>query len=175
MKRIGIILILAVAVCVACNKLKHVDFVADFSSDVTIPKSELNTSSDTIFARDITTNINTILQDNKTRTDLVNSVKLQQLMLTIKSPDAQTFSFARDLRVFAFVEGHSPVEIAHKHSISQNGKELDLDVDDVELKEIILSDVVRVQVFCTNGEAIIADINLDVKVKVKINANLLAI
>lgn len=137
----------------SCNvKTKAaIKFDADYYSTATVAQIVSTSTTDTIEAQQITTNINTLTSNNKTSKDLISSVKCSAIGLDIDNSD-QTFSCLSDARVFIAKPDGDYVEIGNKHSISNNGKHLDCDIDDTDVKQIITQDVVKVRIIKTNSQ-----------------------
>lgn len=158
---------------VSCNKLKHAKFTADYSTDLTIPKRD-NNGTDTLYGQDINTNIETIMKDNNTSTDLVKSVRIQTVTLDLVSPTDKDFSCLTDLRVFLSSENAPEIEVASKHNISEHSRQIVLTLGDIELKPYLISDIVKVRVISQNGASIPEDLHVNAKFKFKFEADLLA-
>ena len=161
--------------CKAIDKLTKFD--VDYNSSLVYTASGLPINLPvTINSPDVTTNAEEEFAINDTRKDLIESIKLTQATLTITSPQGETFSFLKDIDVYLVADGLPEVLIAHKNSIPNTvGAQIDLDLENVELKEYIKKDAFRLKVTSTTDEAIVSDVNVDVYTKFFVDAKILGI
>jgi hypothetical protein len=157
----------------ACGALKHVSFYEDFHETATIPQSNLATGTNTVVTPDIPTNVSAQLKQNNTSPDLVQSVKLQTMTLTITAPPGQNFSFLQDIQVFILTDSLPAVEIASKHNIVSSSDTLNMDIDGSELKPYLLTNSFKMKYIITNSKATTVNTTLDIYLKFRFEANLL--
>jgi hypothetical protein len=157
----------------SCNKLKNVKFTADITGTFSVPPQSLTSSTDTLVATNVPTNIQTTLQQNNTSTNLVTSIRLQSLTLTISSPANQTFAFAKNVHILIQAEGQPLIEIASAENISVNGNQLTCNPDNVELKPYIINNNFDITIIDENGQAIATAITVSFDMKFQFTADLL--
>ena len=117
-----------------------------------------------------------VFQNNNTRSDLVQSVKLSQLTLNITSPQGQTFSFLQNVSVYISGDSLPEVEIATKQNIPANvGDTLVMDVTNVELKDYIKASQIKMRISGTTDKLTTANICVNVNARFFVQANLLAV
>ena len=164
-----IILLLA-----SCGALKHVTFYQNFNESVTVPSLKLTNATDTFVTPSIPTNVESQLKANNTSPDLVQSVELQTMALTITAPPGQTFAALKDVRVFLLTDSLPAVEIANKYNISGTSDTLNMNVDDVQLKPYLLSNSFQMKFIATNNTATTTTMTVNVFLRFQFQANLLA-
>lgn len=100
-----------------------------------------------IYTPNIETNIVKELEVRNSHKDRVESIHLSILELTITNPYNGTFDFLKSIEIVLTADGMSDILIAHKENIKDNiGSKITLDVEDVELKNYILKDFVKIKI-----------------------------
>lgn len=159
----------------SCGALKHVTFYENFNETATVPQLKLTNATDTFVTPSFPTNIESQLQANNTSPNLVQSVELQTMTLSITTPPGQNFGFLQDVRVFILTDSLPAVEIANKYNISSTNDTLNMNVDDVQLKPYLLSNSFQMKFITTNSTATTATMTLNVFLRFQFQANLLAV
>lgn len=172
------IILIALTLVTGCKQIdKLTQFDIDYNSSLVYGASglliniplEINTPP-------VTTNAEEQFAINDTRKDKVESIKLTEALLSITSPQGETFSFLKDINVYLVAEGLPQVLIAHKINIpNSTGAQLQLDLDNVELKEYIKKDAFSLKVTSTTDETILTDVHVDVYTKFFVDAKILGI
>ncbi|MES2620857.1 MAG: hypothetical protein V4615_08390 [Bacteroidota bacterium] len=176
MKKLSVILTaILLTTAYSCNKLKHVKFTVPFTAEMTVPKTDVINTTHTVFSDTVETNINTIASDNKTSKDLVRSVKFDEVVLVIKEPADQTFDFVKDFHVYIWTPGQPEAEVSFKTDMSENGRELIMDINDREFKQYFVSDWFQIKATAYTTKPIVQDIKIDAKIKARFEADLLEI
>jgi hypothetical protein len=148
----------------SCKKLDELTkFDIKFNQEFTIQSGgNLNLPFD-ILTPDMTTNSEYEFELNDTRKDLVNEIKLKEMVLTIKSPESSDFSFLKSVSVFIKAEGLSELKLAWKESISDDiGNQLVMDVSSEDFKEYIKKDKFSIRVNTTTDKVIKNDHVIDI-------------
>ena len=106
---------------------------------------------------------------------MVKSVQLNQLTLTVTSPSGQTFSFLQNVSVYISTDSLPEVEIASKQSIPDTiGAQLNLDVNNVDLKNYLESNQFKLRITCTSNQMLSQSVDVNIYTKFFVQANLLA-
>jgi hypothetical protein len=158
----------------SCGALKHVTFYETFNEPLTIPAATLTGATDTFVTPAIVTNVESQLQANNTSSSLVQSVELQTMTLSITTPPGQTFAALQDMRVFILTDSLPAVEIANQYNISSTSDTLNMNVDNVQLKQYLLSNSFEMKFITTTNTANTSNMTLNVFLKFQFQANLLA-
>lgn len=178
MKRItGFSLLFFFLVLCSCNAIKKLgQFYVDYNTQAVFPANIPVNLPVSIASPSIATNSQQVFQNNNTRSDLITSVKLSQLTLTITSPSGQAFSFLQNVSVFISADSLPEVEIAGKQNIPANvGDTLTLDVTNAELQSYIKASRIKMRVSGTTDRITTTDIKVNIYTKFFVQANLLGL
>ena len=169
---IPVLLVMLVAFY-SCNKLQHIPFDYSYHNTFSVPAATIPAFTDS-FSYVVPTNIDSILAQNKTNPDLLQSAKLKSLTLTITDPAGQNFGFIRSLKVYVVTAG-GDLEIAHKTNISTTDPALTLDVDDVELKPYLTAQSMTLRLVATTESGTIVNMTMRSDMVIHFEANLLEV
>ncbi len=178
MKRVtGLFIILFCTFLVSCNAIKKLgQFYINYNTQAVFPANIPINMPLSITSPSIATNSSEIFQNNKTRSDLIQSVKLSQLTLNITSPQGQTFSFLQNVSIYISSDSLPEVEIASKQNIPANvGDTLTLDVTNVELQNYIKASEIKMRIAGTTDKLITTNVYVNVQARFFVQANLLAV
>lgn len=170
-KFIGIAAILAFSLF-SCEELKDLlTFTISDSTTFTIEsvsEEEVPISTPT---PEITTNYSQEFENNDTRSDLVKSIKLDKLTLTIQSPEDFTFSFLKSLDIFITAEGLEETRIAFKDNIPEENTSIELETTDEELDAYIKKDSYSLSFEAVTREAFFNDVTIKADMEYKVTAD----
>lgn len=117
-------------VIVACDKVDELTKSnMEYKSSVTIPSSTIIDLPLEVFTPDMETNSDSEFEVNDTRKDLIEEIKLTELLLKITSPDDTDFSFLESLDVYISAEGLDEMKFASKEVIDTTNVGYTLDID----------------------------------------------
>ena len=85
-------------------------FDIDYQTSYSIAPTTLINSPFNIFTPDVTTESESTFENNNTRTDLIESIKLKNIKLTIESPEDGNFNFLKEIHVYIEAEDVDEVE-----------------------------------------------------------------
>jgi hypothetical protein len=156
----------------ACSTLKHLVFYEEYNQSVTIPAQAIYGATDSFLSPLMPTTTAQQAQANNTELNLITSVKLYQLRLTITSPSGHTFAGLESARIYIQTDSLPPVEIAHKYNISTTSDTLNMDVDDTELKPYLTADNIRTKIVSSNNQIISQPMTVNAYMKFRVEANL---
>ena len=178
MKRItGIFFLLVCLSLFSCNAIKKLgQFYINYNTQAVFPANIPVNLPLTIYSPDIPTNSSQVFQNNNTRSDLIQSVSLNQLTLNITSPQGQNFSFLKNITLYISSDSLPEVEIASKQNIpSDVGDTLALDVNNVDLKNYIKASQIKMRISGTTDKLVTSDIYVNVNARFFVQANILAL
>lgn len=167
-------MVFALTGCKQLDKLTqfYMDYDASYTYSAGLPVNlpvTLNTP-------DVTTNAEQQFEVNDTRKDLIESIKLKQLTLTITSPGGQTFAFLKSVDVYISANGLPEVRVARKENIADNvGAQFDLDLDDVELEEYVKADAFKLKVSSTTDQITTSNTEVNIYSKFFVDAKILGL
>ena len=160
-----------------CDKLhKLTQFNMNYESDISYSAGLPINLPVNISTPDMATNSAQEFSINDTRKDLIESIKLTELKLTITSPSGKTFSFLKEVHLFISSPGLPEVEVANKLNIDNSvGGELVLTVFDTELREYIKADKFSLRAASTTDELLTSQINVHVYSNFFVDAKILGL
>ena len=176
MRNFLLMLTIMVAV-IGCDKVDELTkFNLKYKSTVTIPSSTGIDLPFDVLTPDMETNSDSEFEVNDTRKDLIEEIKLTELVLKITSPENADFSFLESLKVYISAEGLEEIQIASKNEVDANtGNTLDVDVIDVDLKEYIKKDKFNLRMETVTDEAMSTDHQIEVNSTFFVDAKILGI
>ncbi len=177
MKRYWLIVAIAVVTITSCKLLnKLTQFYISYNTSYSYPEGlPVNVPANTP-TPDIETDIQQKFKNNNTNSDLVQSVKLDKLVLTITPDGKQTFSFLNRVDIYITAPGLAETLVAYKYGIDNAvGNTLDLDVTDAELKQYLTTDSFGLHIKSVTDETISSGITVNVSAKFFVDAKILGI
>ena len=176
MKRIIFILLVAV-LTFSCDKVDELTkFDVDYQTNYTISSSTIINTPFSIITPDVTTNSSSTFENNNTRSDLVESIRLRSVRITLISPTDSNFDFLRSMRVFLDADDLEEVEVAFISDLQDdNVSFLDLNLTNQELKEYIKKDRFRLRVQTTTDQTLTQDHEIQIDCKFRVDAKILGV
>lgn len=156
-------LAVALGILLGTSACKKVDDIVDsfthfnFETDyvVNVPPSPITAVPVQITTPDIATHSADVYGANKTRADLVESVKMSALVLSVKTPDGGDLKFLKSVDIYALAAGLPEVRIAYKDLVPDDvGGTLALDVTGVDLTEYFKKDAYQLKIGVTTDQAV---------------------
>ena len=177
MKRILAILLFTSLIIPGCNMLdKLTQFEIEYNETIVIPATLGIDTPVNVQTPDIETNSASSFEVNDTRKDLIESIILTQMDMTITSPSDETFSFLESIAVYISADSLDEIEIAWNEDISDSiGDTLDLETTDVDLKEYIKKDSFNLRVKTVIDEVIDSTCSIDLHTVFFVDAEILGI
>lgn len=170
-KFIGIAAILAVSLF-SCEKLEDLlTFTISDSTTFTIEGVSDAQVPITVPTPDITTNSSQEFGNNNTKADLVKSIKLSNLTLTIQSPEDFTFSFLKSLDIFITAKGLEETKIAFKDNIPEDNTSIELETTEEELDAYIKKDSYSLRFEAVTREAFFNDVTIKADMEYRVTAD----
>lgn len=149
-----LLLILSTITLTGCKK-KLTQFYIDYTSEVVIQSTFGQLVPFSVYTPEIQSNSEFAFESNNTRKDKIESIVLSDLVLTIKAPETETFSFLNSVNVFVSSPGNDEQRVAFKESIPSNiGNQLVCDLSNVELQHHIKEDKFTIRIETVTDEII---------------------
>ncbi|AYN69405.1 hypothetical protein D1013_19450 [Euzebyella marina] len=169
--------VIAIFLLVSCDKIDELTkFDIDYKSNVTIPSTMGVDLPFDIFTPDVETNSESEFEVNDTRKDLIEEIRLKQLVLKITSPEDADFSFLESIEIYISAEDLDEIKIAEEAQVDPNtGNTLDVDVIDIDLKEYIKKDKFSLRLYTVTDEAISRDHEIEVNSTFFVDAKILGL
>lgn len=176
-RKVVFVLIVATMGLVACKALKKLtQFRVNYAASFTIPSSILINVPLDILTPEMQTNISQELENNNSNKDLIESVKLEEMRLTVASPVGQDFSFLKDIRLFISADGLAEKQVAYKENIPDDiGSEIVMDIIDEELKDYLKKDKITLRAVATTDKLITQNVNVNVANRFFVDAKILGL
>lgn len=160
----------------SCEKLdqEFTQFTVEYTSKVTIENGiGINLPLD-ILTPEMETNAEAEFAVHDTRKDLIEEILLEEMSLKVTSPSNQRLDFLNSIKVYINAEGLSEVEIAFKDPVPEDvGDELQLDVNNNNLREYIIKDKFSLRVEIVSDQLTGQDVDIDVFSKFFVDAKLI--
>lgn len=177
MKKNLLVLCFAFALLFSCNVVDDLTkFDLDYQTNYSIPPSTLINSPFNLFTPDVTTESESSFENNDTRKDLIESIKLKTIKLTIDSPESGNFNFLKEVHVYIDADDIEEVEIANIYDLENtNSNTLNLEVNDQELKEYIKKDRFNLRIQTITDETISETYDIIIDTKFRVDAEILGV
>lgn len=161
----------------SCKKLqKLTQFDLTYNSEATISAGIAASLPFDVFTPDITTQSESAFNGHHTSSNLIESVKLKQMKLSVTSPEGRSFDFLKDIEIYISADGEEEIMVAAKHNIPETvGSELLLDPADAELKPYLIKDKYKIRLKVTTDKIVNEDVKLNIGSTFHVDANILGL
>lgn len=161
----------------SCDKIDELTkFDVEYTTSFTVPSSSLIDLPLDITTPETTTNSESTFENNDTRSDLVESVKLTELRLDLITPSDGDFNFLNEIEIYITADDLPEVLIASRVDIpANNSRSIELEVENTELKEYIKKETYTLRTRTLTDETINGDHQIDVFTKFRVDAEILGI
>ena len=158
-----------------CKQIdKLTEFNLYYSKTVVVPSSSIINLPINLPTPDFTTNSETSFAIHSTSSDLVESIYLNELNLTITNPSSGNFNFLKSASIFISSPTQPEVKIAWKDSItSLNSSTLSLDISGLNLDTYLKSDSIKLKLSTITDELITSDYTIDIHAGFLVRAKLI--
>ena len=170
------IAVLAVTVIFSCKKTKEkidklTEFDTSYSSTFDVPASgvPINTPFD-FTTPDVETNSGTMFASQKTVADKVTEVKLTKVTM---STDAGNFDYLKSITIFIQAPNQPEAQIATKANVPEGRTSLDLDLNDVNIKNYITGSTFKFRISAVFDGAVATDQQIKLNETMHVKASLL--
>jgi len=159
----------------SCKKLnKIVQFNLDYTTEAVIPSSSGINLPFNVFTPDVTTDSEASFREKDTRKDLINTIVLNELILTVKSPDKATFSFLKSAHILIRAEGIEEKEVASIEDIPENvGSSITLNTSGNDLAPYIKADKFTIKLKAVTDEFLTQDYKIEIYSKFHVEGKLI--
>lgn len=172
-----ILSLLLLIIVTSCDKLDELtQFNLNYTTQYTIASSTVLDLPISIFTPEVTTNSESEFENNDTRSDLIESIVLTDLTLTIDTPQNGNFDFLNDVEIFITAEDLPEIIIASINDIPENGSfQVSLNTTGNELKEYIKKDSYTLKVTTVTDGTITEDHTIDISTTFAVDAKILGL
>jgi hypothetical protein len=170
----GILFLTVVSFVTGCDKID--DLLTFTITDQTTIRIENNSPLNLPFeiaTPDISTNANQEFQNNNTKADLVKDIKLEEVKLTITSPNGKTFSFIKSIHIYVATTTSDEIQLAFADNIEANTNTINLTCTKEKLDRYIKSDSYKLRTEIVTRETLTQSIDIQANLKFKVTAEAL--
>ncbi len=171
----NILNILLVLLFIGTNSCDKVDDLLTFSistsTEIPIKKTLGISLPFDIPTPSIKTNSDSEFDNNNTSAKLVKNVLLDELKLSITTPNNKTFSFLKDITIYISTTDDNEIELASKFNIPDDLRSINLDVTDAKLDEYIKTDSYNLRTKVVTREILGEDVVIKADMVFIITAN----
>ncbi|NJB36772.1 MULTISPECIES: hypothetical protein [Flavobacteriaceae] len=172
-----LVLMLTLGLAIGCDKIDELTkFEMDYEQEVIIPSTTGIDLPFDVFTPETETNSESEFEINDTRKDLIEEIKLIELVLQIENPTDSDFSFLESIEVFIAAEGLEEQRIAFEEEVAPDtGMRLMLNTSDIDLQDYIKKDSFTLRLKTVTDEIINQDHTIKVKSVFFVDAKILGI
>jgi hypothetical protein len=120
---------------------------------------------------DVTTNSTSDFKNNNTNVDLVKDVKLQELKLSITSPDGKTFSFLKSVHMYISTNADDEIELAYQDDINATTNTLNLTCTTQRLDKYIKASSYKIRTKVITKETLTQETTVKADMKFRVTAD----
>jgi len=155
-------------------KNKLTQFNLDENFQATIPASSPIDLPFTVSTPEQTTNSEAEFESNDTRKDKIQQIILEDLAITITSPQGEDFSFLNSLEIYLSSTIHDEEKVAYLNDISDNiGSEISCDLVGQDLQKFVKDDKIKIRLVTVTDEVITQDIDINIYTNFFVDAKLI--
>lgn len=164
---------LTLSSCNEFDQLTH--FNLDVSSTVTIEPSFTVNTPFSVPTPPISNSNNQTFSSNNTSKDLIETVTLKNLVLTVNSPANEDFSILKSIEVYISADGEDDLEIAWANNIPDTTTVLKLNVSDQNLKKYLVKDNFSLKVNTVTDEVFSKEYQIKIASSFYVDAKILGL
>ena len=177
MKKFLLSLFITFAIITSCSVIDELTkFDLDYQTNYSVSSTTLINTPFSLDTPDVSTESESSFESNNTQKDLIESIKLKTIKMTIDSPEDGDFNFLKEIYVYINADGIEEIEIANSIDLENtNSSVIELDVLDQELKEYIKEDSFNLRIRTTTDETINETHNIIIDTKFRVDAKILGV
>lgn len=164
-------LLLCFLLVAGCKKDKlTITFNITDSFDFTLESGSIINLPVEILTPDVTTNSGGEFEQNDTRADKVEEIKLNELKLLITSPSGKTFSFLKNIEIFISADGLAEKLVASGYDIKSSSSVINLNCSTDNFAEYIKKESYKIRVKTVTRESPTQDVDINCFLSFKVKA-----
>lgn len=151
-------------------------FDLDYQTNYTVAATTIINTPFSLDTPDVTTESDSNFESNNTHKDLIESIKLKGLKLTIDAPEDGDFNFLKEVHIYIEAEDLDELEIANVFELENtNSSFIELNVLGEELKAYIKKDSFNLRVRTVTDETINESHDIIIDTKFRVDAEILGV
>ncbi|MCC6286860.1 MAG: hypothetical protein IT249_03155 [Chitinophagaceae bacterium] len=161
----------------SCKKIsKLTKFDINYSSETTIEAGVATLIPFDVNTPDVETQSEDQFAGHNTGKNLIQSITLKQLKISIISPEEQNFDFLKNIEVYISAEGQEEVKAAWKNDMADAAaKEIVLDISTADLKPYLMSNKYKLRLKTTTDKVLNKDVQIKIANTFLVDANVLGL
>ncbi|WP_299108305.1 hypothetical protein [uncultured Winogradskyella sp.] len=177
MKNNLLTLFLAFVVLNSCDVVDDLTkFDLDYQTNYSVAATTIINTPFSLDTPDVTTESDSNFESNNTHKDLIESIKLKNLKLTIDAPESGNFNFLKEVHIYIEAEDLEELEIANVFDLENTNSNLvELNVLGEELKAYIKKDNFNLRVKTVTDETISETHDIIIDTKFRVDAKILGV
>lgn len=177
MKNNLLTLFLAFVVLNSCDVVDDLTkFDLDYQTNYSVAATTIINTPFSLDTPDVTTESDSNFESNNTHKDLIESIKLKSLKLTIDAPEDGDFNFLKEVHIYIEAEDLDELEIANVFDLENtNSSIVELNVISEELKAYIKKDSFNLRVKTVTDETLNESHDIIIDTKFRVDAEILGV
>lgn len=161
----------------SCKKVSELtQFDLTYNTETTIEAGAATLLPFDINTPDIQSQTEDEFQGHNTAKNLIQSITLKELKISITAPEDQNFDFLKSIEIYISSDGMEEQKLAWKTEIPETaGKEIVLDNSEADIKPYLLSEKFRLRIKATTDKVLNNDVQFKIANIFRVDANILGL
>lgn len=161
----------------SCNTLKKLtEFNLDFTDTIKIPSTLGINLPFNLWTPPVKTNSSNIFEINDTKKNLVEEIRIEDLKLSIISPENEDFSFLKSIEIYIAADSLPEILVAWKYNIDDSSdSSINLELSTEDLTTYIIQDEIQLKTTTVTDKLLFTDVDIKVDARFFVNAKILGI
>lgn len=162
---------------VSCDKLNELTiFDISTTTEIVIPATAGVNLPFSMTTPNIETNSSSTFENNDTRADLIQDIRLTTCNLEVTSPSNGNFDFLNSIEIYISTQELPEILVAEKQNIPEDGRTtLSLDVSNEDLSEYIKSEQYDMRTKIVTDQVPGSEVRIDASTIFRVDAKVLGI
>lgn len=159
----------------SCDELdKLTQFNMKYSESITVPSSTVIDFPINLSTPSIESNTESTFAGNNTNKNLIETIRLDEMTLTIQSPTSGDFGFLESVQLFINADELDEIEIAYLEEVPADASNtISLETTGVNLKDYLLKDSFQLRMKSSTDETIESDHEIQINSTFFVDAKIL--
>jgi hypothetical protein len=175
MRKYLYIVLAFIPLLMSCNELsKLTKLDVPFSQNTTLPALPIIVTDASILTP--STSIDSLLTAYKVSSDLIQSVSLKKMNLTLTDPVDGDFTFLKSIQIYMVADGLTEVKVSGIDSISNTtGSTLALNVESVDLKSFAKKNKFQMKILLSTDKPTAVEYKLKIDMSLQLDLKILGL
>lgn len=162
---------------ISCKKVSELTkFNLKYNTETTIEAGIGASLPFDIYTPDIPTQTEDEFEGHNTGKNLIQSIQLKQLKLSVISPEDQNFDFLKSIEVYISTGEEPEIKAAWKNELPDAAvREIVLDCSNADLKPYLMSDKYKLRLKTTTDKVLNKDVKINISSTFQVDANVLGL